>query len=180
MSGPGSIPDFRNSTVLVVDANDFFRKLIEAMLRAFRVGTVRHASDGENAFLEVEKGDIDCVIIDWRLGADDGLSLARKIRTSEESPKPELPIILCTAYTEIDHILEARDAGVNEILAKPLSAAQLYSKLAAGLFDEREFVSVQSYTGPDRRRQDRDFNGEEKRKELSQEGIDQVMEEGAA
>ena len=180
MSGQGQIPDFRKSTVLIVDDNDFFRKLIEAMLRAFRVGTIIQAADGESGFFEVKKREIDCVIVDWRMGPVDGLSFARKIRTSEESPNPEMPIVLCTAYTELDRILDARDAGVNEILAKPVSAAHLYNKLAAALFDKREFVSVQSYTGPDRRRQDRAFNGEDRRKELSQEGIDQVMEEGAA
>lgn len=180
MGGAGLVPDFRKSTVLVVDDNDFFRKLLDTMLRAFRVGNIIQCTDGESAFFEIKKSEIDCVITDWRMGPTDGLALARMIRTLPESPRPDMPIILCTAYTELDRILDARDAGVNEILVKPVSASHLYNKLAAGLFEPREFVSVATYIGPDRRRQDRAFNGEDRRKELSQEGIDQVMNEGAA
>lgn len=180
MSGTGLIPDFRQSTVLVVDDNDFFRKLLDTMLRAFRVGTIMKSTDGESAFLEIQGRQIDCVITESRIGPTDGLALAKMIRTSPESPKPNMPIILCTAYTEFEHILDARDAGVNEILVKPVSATHLYNKLAAVLFEPRAFVSTECYVGPDRRRQDRAFNGEDRRKELNQERIDEVMKEGAA
>ena len=180
MSGSVLVPDFRDCSILVVDDNDFFRKLLITMLRAFRIEAIVQAGDGETAFEEYRNKEFSCVITDWRMSPMDGLALVDKIRRSEESPKQDTPIILCTAYTEFDRILEARDAGVSEILAKPVSAAHLYNKLSTAIFDTRQFVSEGSYVGPDRRRSDQPYNGEERRTAMTQERIDIVMDEGAA
>lgn len=60
---------------------------------------------------------------------------------------------MLTGYTEHQQVVEARDAGVNEFLAKPISAKPLYQRLAAIIDNPRSFVRTKSYFGPDRRRQ---------------------------
>lgn len=71
------------------------------------------------------------VILDWRMPGMDGLETARRIRSQVGS---QVPIIILTAYdwTEIEE--EARQAGINAFLAKPLFKSSLY-RVMRGLVD---------------------------------------------
>ncbi len=94
----------------------------------------------------------------------DGLEFVRLLRTDTNSPNPFVPVIMLTAHTEAKRVVEARDAGVTEFLAKPISAHQLYSRIRAIIEHPRPFVRAKSYVGPDRRRrQEPDFKGPEQR-----------------
>ena len=57
----------------------------------------------------------------------------------------------------------ARDAGVTEILGKPLSPRDLYLCLRAALESPRPFVQTEGYRGPSRRRQTQGFAGSDRR-----------------
>ena len=60
----------------------------------------------------------------------------------------------------------ARDAGVTEFLAKPITADNLFSRIAEIVERPRAFVRCDSYFGPDRRRrQAEDYTGPWRRAE---------------
>jgi DNA-binding response OmpR family regulator len=61
---------------------------------------------------------------------------------------------MLSGHTELQRICEARDAGVNEFLAKPISARALYSRMMSLIANPRPFVRTATYFGPDRRRRD--------------------------
>jgi len=63
---------------------------------------------------------------------------------------------MLSGYTEYGRVIEARDAGVNEFLAKPISAKALYQRFAANIDNPRPFIRTKHYFRPDRRRQ---YNG---------------------
>jgi DNA-binding response OmpR family regulator len=63
-----------------------------------------------------------------------------------------MAIIMLTGHADPAHVFRARDAGVSEFLAKPLSARLLVERLNAVLFNERPFVRAPTYAGPCRRR----------------------------
>lgn len=95
----------------------------------------------------------------------DGLEFTRLIRTDKNSPNPMVPIILLTGHTEMSRVVEARDTGINEFLAKPISARGLYSRICMIIEDPRAFVRTDNYFGPDRRHQSNSgFGGVERRK----------------
>jgi CheY-like chemotaxis protein len=77
----------------------------------------------------------------------DGLEMVRIIRQPDH-PMAFVPIILVTAHTEKKRIVTARNAGVHEILSKPISAAQLYRRISTVVTQPREFVKSESYFGP--------------------------------
>ena len=83
----------------------------------------------------------------------DGLDFVRLVRTAKDSPNPYVPIIMLSGYTEYRRVTEARDAGINEFLAKPISARALYLRFASIIDNPRPFIRTKSYFGPDRRRQ---------------------------
>lgn len=167
----------RPYTILVVEDNQFESKLLVGILQAFEFGRVIGCSNIDDAIDEMKRVKIDCIVLDWHMPHRPGIELVRHIRQSDQSVSADLPIILCTGYTEFGRIVQARDAGVDEIIAKPYAAADLYLRLHAALFKTRPFVTIESYTGPDRRRKQRDFDGHDRRGNLglSQDQIDNLM-----
>jgi DNA-binding response OmpR family regulator len=88
----------------------------------------------------------------------------RLVRTGKDSPNPFVPIIMLTGHTEMHRVIEARDAGVHEFLAKPISAKGLYSRVKSIIERPRPFIRAGLYFGPDRRRRQIDWKGPERRK----------------
>ncbi|MEE8129654.1 MAG: hypothetical protein V3T48_05170, partial [Vicinamibacterales bacterium] len=81
-----------------------------------------------------------------------GLDFVRMVRFGKESPNRYVPIIMLTGHTELHRVCEARDAGVNEFLSKPVSAKAVYSRIASIIENPRMFVHTKTYFGPCRRR----------------------------
>jgi len=66
-------------------------------------------------------------------------------------------------------IKAARDIGITEILAKPVTAKAVYERIISIIQNPRPFVRAKSYFGPDRRRKAKDFGGSDKRREDAHE-----------
>jgi DNA-binding response OmpR family regulator len=65
----------------------------------------------------------------------------------------------------VQEVKDALDAGVNEIMIKPATIKGVGDRIRAVLENPREFVRVDAYVGPDRRRRDKpDFKGPERRR----------------
>ncbi|MDP6804251.1 MAG: response regulator [Rhodospirillales bacterium] len=112
---------------------------------------VKEAADGLKV-LRILKGGYnpDIIITNWEMPKLDGIKLIRMIRDPKESPNPYVPIIMVSAYSEVNRVIQARDAGVSEFLAKPISAQLLYERIATTIEHPRPFVKSESFFGPDR------------------------------
>ena len=140
--------------VLVVDDNHHMRAIISAVLKGMGVRQVRECWDGAEALDALRKWPADVVITDFHMSPIDGLEFTRLVRNASDSPNPFLPIIMLTGYADRSLVMEARDAGVTEFIAKPLTAQALVNRLGAVIYKPRPFVRTSSYFGPDRRRRD--------------------------
>ena len=150
---------------LIVDDNKHMRALVKSILHALGVKNVLEAGDGADAFKELRHFPADVIICDWNMSPLDGLDFVRMVRTASDSPNPFVPIIMLTGHTEMNRVMEARDCGVHEFLAKPISAKKLYSRIRSIIENPRPFVRAGLYFGPDRRRQLKpNYNGAERRK----------------
>lgn len=139
--------------VLVIDDNRHMRSLVQSILHALGVKNVTEAGDAAQAFKELQHFNADVIIADWHMEPLDGLDFVRLVRTAKDSPNPYVPIIMLSGYTEYRRVTEARDAGINEFLAKPISAKALYMRFASIIDNPRPFIRTKAYFGPDRRRQ---------------------------
>ena len=155
--------NLRELSVLVVDDNRLMRNLVRTVLFAFGVQNVEEAGDGAGALKALEKFPADIVITDWMMQPLDGLDLTRVIRTADDSPNPFVPIVMLTGHTEIMRVEEARDAGVTEFLAKPVSSSTLYKRLCKLVEQPRRFIRTRAFTGPDRRWRDGTLAGPDRR-----------------
>ena len=142
----------RNLTILVADDNMAIRVLVRETLKVFGVPNIIECSNGADAFQAVCDRNIDVVIIDWQMAPMDGIEATRKIRWKAPKPACEVPILMMTGHTELKRVQEARDAGVTEFLAKPISAGSLHQRLMTLFERPRPFVRASTYAGPDRRR----------------------------
>ena len=92
-------------------------------------------------------------LLDDQMQPIDGIALTRQIR-AEPGDRHRIPIIMVCAEAGRSLIEEARDAGVNEFIKKPMSAKILEARINQTMDNPRGFVASQAYTGPDRRRHD--------------------------
>jgi len=170
--------DLSRISALVLDDNAHMIHIVRTMLRGFGINHTYESRDAAEALELVRHEPIDIVIADYQMDLLDGLEFTSMVRTAADSRNPFVPIILLTAYTERSRVIAARDAGVTEICAKPVTAKQLWLKIASVINHPRPFIRTKSYFGPDRRRHDSDkYAGEERR---SAEASDHVVEQPQA
>jgi CheY-like chemotaxis protein len=155
---------FDQLKVLIVDDNAHMRKLVSAIVRAFGVVEAYETDNAKTAWTLFRQHTPDVIVLDWVLGGMSGIDLTKMIRTSADSPRPFVPIIMLTGHTGIEHVRVARDAGINEFLAKPVSANALLTRLLSAVVHPRRFVRTSTYFGPcRRRREDSTYRGPERR-----------------
>ena len=106
--------DKKAKRILVVDDQENIRLLLDKILSGMGY-RVSEAKDGEEAMRLVRIGLINLVITDLKMPEMDGIELTRAIRMI----RPDLPIIVYSAYRFIDTAPAALKAGANEYLAKP-------------------------------------------------------------
>ena len=143
---------FEHLKALIVEDNQHMRTLLRSLLNALGVVNVLEASNGEDAFALLRDKQPDLILTDLSMKPMDGLAFAREVRMSKASPNPYIPIIMVTGHTERHRIEAARDAGVTEVLAKPITAGNLFQRIGEIVDRPRPFVKCNTYFGPDRRR----------------------------
>jgi two-component system chemotaxis response regulator CheY len=148
MSGPG----FENLKVLIVEDNQHMRALLRGLLNSLGIREVVEAGNGASAMDVLRERKCDLILTDLAMKPVDGIDFAREVRTSEKSNNPFVPIIMITGHTEKHRVEAARDAGITEFIAKPITAQSLFTRIAEIVERPRAFVRADSYFGPDRRR----------------------------
>jgi len=152
--------------ILLVDDNQHMRMLLIEILRAIGVRQVYEAMDGAEALSILRSTAIDVVFTDLSMNGLDGIDFVQLVRNSPDSPNPFVPIVMITGHSTERRVHEARDAGVNEFLVKPVTARGVIHRLTLLIENPRPFVRAGDYFGPDRRRRDDPrYQGERRRDE---------------
>ncbi|MDD4774993.1 MAG: response regulator [Syntrophomonas sp.] len=107
-------------TVLIVDDQKGVRRLLEELFR--RDGwQVKVAGDGIEAMDSVEEIIPDLVLMDVKMPNMNGLEATHAIMARN----PSIPIIMMTAYGEIEVVRQALEAGVKRCISKPFDIVTL-------------------------------------------------------
>ncbi|MBP7065285.1 response regulator [Ferrovibrio sp.] len=156
---PGSQPaarpgaeKFRTCSVLVVDENRATRNGLRDVLIGMGFSAVFQAADGKQALLEVAAHEPSLILVDYRLPKMDGLMFTERLRRDPGLNNNAMPVILMAADVDSTLVVAARDAGVNEVVVKPISMQVLVRRLLYALQAQRPLVRGGGYVGPDRRR----------------------------
>jgi two-component system, chemotaxis family, chemotaxis protein CheY len=138
--------------VLVVDDNQYTRKMIRNLLVNCGVKDVFEAGDGIAALDAIRSIAPDVVVLDWEMPLLSGAELVRIVRSPGVFPIPNIPIIMLSAHGERWRVVEAVRLGVHEYLVKPVSAKVLYDRLVAIVSQPRPVVQLGDYYGPEPRK----------------------------
>ncbi len=166
--------DFSRLRFLVIDDNPHMRRIMHSLLHGFGARDVYEAEDGAAGLEAFTQYAPDIVLADWVMPIFDGLELKQMIRQQGANANPYVPIIMMTGHSEKQRVMSARDAGITEFLAKPISAKALYERIFNVVANPRPFIKTKTYFGPDRRRNvSASYSGPERRKGGKSETIEQ-------
>ena len=114
--------------VLLVEDNELNCEIVEFMLKEAGVEVVT-AHDGKaavDAFAASPPGTFDCVLMDLMMPVMSGYEAARVIRGLDRSDAELVPIIALSANAFDEDVAMAKDAGMNEHLAKPVDIRKMF------------------------------------------------------
>jgi len=111
-------------SVLVVDDSPTIRGFARLLLRALGV-TVVEAEDGAKALAAARASAPAVVLAYVNMPVMDGLTLTRELR--RDRVLKDVPVLLLSADKSEDLQRQGREAGANELLQKPLQAAELHA-----------------------------------------------------
>ncbi len=138
--------------ILVVDDNAHMRAILVTMLKSLGVRHVAEAKDGGAAFAALARWPADIAFVDLLMHPMDGLEFTRRVRNTETSPNPYLPIVMISSHADMTRVAAARDTGVTEFLVKPVTGKAVIDRLNAVIYRPRDFIRADDYFGPNRRR----------------------------
>jgi two-component system, chemotaxis family, chemotaxis protein CheY len=144
----------RTADVLIVDDNQFMRKVVRNLLVSLGVRTIYEAGDGVAGLEAIRTFAPDIVILDWEMPLLDGGEVARIVRSPGVFPIPDVPIIMLSGHVERWRVERAQQLGINEFLKKPVSGKALLDRMVAILARPRPMVRLGGYYGPQPRRPD--------------------------
>jgi CheY-like chemotaxis protein len=117
-------------TLLVVDDGDENRDMLSRRLgrRGYKVLA---AEGGERALEIVDVESVDLVLLDIMMPGMDGIEVLRRLR--ERWDQSELPVIMQTARSESQDMVDALDLGANDYVTKPLDFAVVLARVQSQL-----------------------------------------------
>jgi two-component system, chemotaxis family, chemotaxis protein CheY len=113
--------------ILVVDDFSTMRRIIKNLLRDLGFTNTTEADDGLTAMPILQAGGIDFLVTDWNMPGMQGIDLLKAVRADENLSG--LPVLMVTAETKREQIIEAAQAGVNGYIVKPFTATTLKDKI---------------------------------------------------
>jgi two-component system, chemotaxis family, chemotaxis protein CheY len=160
---------------LLVEDNEHMRILLRTVLKAFGLRDVHECKEGGDALRYLAANKPDFILTDLLMAPMDGLQFTRAVRELPNRADCVIPIIMLTGYTERRRVEAARDAGVTEMLAKPVTPSGLFQRIEEIVLRPRLFVRAPHYAGPCRRRHNNpDYTGPWRRRDdgMDQETVD--------
>jgi PAS domain S-box-containing protein len=124
--------DLIGKRVLVVDDNANACLVLKGLLTAMNL-SVEQASSGQAGLDAVIRADaqgqpFDLVVLDWQMPGMDGNEAAQRLKTLALTHRPRM--IMVTAFGRDEVIQGAQDAGIEDVLVKPVNASGLFESVA--------------------------------------------------
>lgn len=139
-----------NLKVLIVDDSAAVRKLIRGMLLDLGVTDSAQAIDGWQAIEILRDYPADLVLCDQHMAPINGVDFTKKVRNSDDSRNPYVPIIMVSGDATEETMASAAAAGVNDFIAKPMTSSTLFNHISTILADPPVFVREGTGMRPER------------------------------
>lgn len=150
--------EFRDIRTLIIDPSGHSKALLKSLLTTLEVARVVTVANTDEALLTLRREAFSIVFCDEMAGPLDPFVFLKTLRRDLATRDVTVPVVLVSAGADYSKIIAARDAGMNDVMAKPVSAETVERKLRSLLLAPRSFITAKAFVGPDRR-----HSGEERR-----------------
>jgi len=113
--------------ILVVDDFSTMRRIVKNLLGDLGFKNIEEADDGNTALPKLQSGNFDFLVTDWNMPGMTGIDLLKAVRADPNLSS--LPVLMVTAESKREQIIEAAQAGVNGYVVKPFTAGTLEEKI---------------------------------------------------
>ncbi len=110
-----------NYTVLITEDNPINRKVFKDILHVHGYTSIE-AVDGEEGYKMAKELKPDLIVMDVQLPGADGYEITRRLKSEEDTK--DIPIIIVTSFAMAGEENEAKAAGCNDYLTKPINIHQ--------------------------------------------------------
>jgi PAS domain S-box-containing protein len=119
-----------NLRLLVAEDNPMNRRVVELLLAQSGLH-ITFAENGKEAVEKFTSARFDLVLMDLQMPIMGGLAATRAIREWEkQNSRPHTPILAVSANATDEHVLEAKEAGADDHVAKPIVREVLFEAIA--------------------------------------------------
>lgn len=160
-----AIINLTGAVTMVVDDSPFSAEITTGALLGFGIRTRFSCRSAPEAMAILGDGEIDLLVVDCEMPGMDGFELVQWLRRSGP-PNAFVPVIMTAAHIRRSMVNKARNCGANYIVTKPFSASSLLERIVWVARDNRPFLEVGEYFGPDRRFREGDPPGHERRADV--------------
>jgi two-component system nitrogen regulation response regulator GlnG len=121
-----------NKKVWIVDDDKSIRWVLEKALKSADVD-ITSFSHPDDVLERINKEEPDVIITDIRMPGMDGISLLDRIKQHS----PNIPVIIMTAYSDLDRAVSAFQGGAYEYLSKPFDVDEVISLVRRAIADRQ-------------------------------------------
>lgn len=129
-----SAPLNRRTILLIEDDNDVREFLLSELESCF---DLKVASDGKAGITMAKELDVDLIVSDVMMPGMNGFELTKRLKNSFETS--HIPIILLTALSTDENVLEGTESGADAYITKPFSPQLLMARILQ-LLNQREIL----------------------------------------
>ncbi len=140
--------DFSKVSCLLVEDNVKTATLVRAVLSPLNLKQLHLVRDGRAALDVLSAAPVDFCLVDWNTQPMNGLEFLRHVRSFDDGSTQFMPFIMLTAHTERDRVIQARDNGVDCVVAKPFAPSQLFQRITSIVERKYPFIRCSDYFGP--------------------------------
>lgn len=160
-----AIINLTGAVTMVVDDSPFSAEITTSALLGFGIRTRFACRSAPEAMEILRESEVDLLVVDSEMPGMDGFELVQWLRRSGP-PNAFVPVIMTAAHIRRSMVNKARNCGANYIVTKPFSASSLLERIVWVARDNRPFLEVGEYFGPDRRFREGAPPGMERRSEV--------------
>jgi DNA-binding response OmpR family regulator len=126
-------------------------ELLVRVFHGFGVRQPHRAHDAQMAMDVCRETPLDLIICDGSLPGGEAYDFIANLRRSDLEPNRYTPVMVIQGHTPADQIIKARDCGANFVVAKPITPRLLLERVLWIASEQRPFIELDTYVGPDRR-----------------------------
>ncbi|MDF2366563.1 response regulator [Sneathiella sp.] len=144
-------PRFKAASALLFDSEPSMRQNTRSALLNLGLGDVIACSDLYQFTALASRGEFDLILAEASIAGTGVHQLIQEIRSHKIGPDPFINVILFLWNSEPNMVGEIMNAGADDVITRPMSRTQIFSRLKRLVMARKPFVVTADYFGPDRR-----------------------------